>query len=280
MFIMKKEKIRKLEILIGVLFLLFTLMIVIGRFLKNDQEIIPEESAEEKEPGIDYSKIEVISGKYYYEDERFSSSFGIDVSEFQEKIDWKKVREDDVEFAYIRIGRRGATTGLLYEDKRFEENYKGAKDNGIKLGVYFFSQAIDEKEALEEAAWVLEHLKGKEVDLPIVYDCEEVFLEDEKPRLEGIDRKQLTDNTIAFAEEMKKNGYEVMIYTYQYWADTYYEMDRISVYPIWFAQYDTDIPSFEWPFNIWQYSNRGTISGIKGETDLNIMFIQKSDQSE
>ena len=280
MFIMKKEKIRKLEIIVGVLFLVFTLMIIVGRLLKKPEEEIPAEPVEEKEPGIDYSKIEVISGKYYYEDERFSSSFGIDVSEFQDKIDWKKVKEDDVEFAYIRIGRRGATTGLLYEDERFEENYKGARDNGIRLGVYFFSQAVDEKEALEEAAWVIEHLKGKEVDLPIVYDCEEVFLEDEKPRLEGLDRKQLTDNTIAFVEEMKKSGYDVMIYTYQYWADTYYEMDRISAYPIWFAQYDTDSPSFEWPFMIWQYSNKGTISGIKGETDLNIMFIQKSDQSE
>ena len=280
MFIMKKEEIRKLEIIVGVLFLVFTLMIIVGRLLKKPEEEIPAEPVEEKEPGIDYSKIEVISGKYYYEDERFSSSFGIDVSEFQDKIDWKKVKEDDVEFAYIRIGRRGATTGLLYEDERFEENYKGARDNGIRLGVYFFSQAVDEKEALEEAAWVIEHLKGKEVDLPIVYDCEEVFLEDEKPRLEGLDRKQLTDNTIAFVEEMKKNGYDVMIYTYQYWADTYYEMDRISAYPIWFAQYDTDSPSFEWPFMIWQYSNKGTISGIKGETDLNIMFIQKSGQSE
>ena len=280
MFIMKKEEIRKLEIIVGVLFLVFTLMIIVGRLLKKPEEEIPAEPVEEKEPGIDYSKIEVISGKYYYEDERFSSSFGIDVSEFQDKIDWKKVKEDDVEFAYIRIGRRGATTGLLYEDERFEENYKGARDNGIRLGVYFFSQAVDEKEALEEAAWVIEHLKGKEVDLPIVYDCEEVFLEDEKPRLEGLDRKQLTDNTIAFVEEMKKSRYDVMIYTYQYWADTYYEMDRISAYPIWFAQYDTDSPSFEWPFMIWQYSNKGTISGIKGETDLNIMFIQKSDQSE
>lgn len=277
---MKKEKIRKLEVLVGVLFLAFTLMIVVGHLLKNNKEEVPEEPIEEKEPGIDYSKIEVISGKYRYEDEHYTSSFGIDVSEFQEKIDWKKVKEDSVEFAYIRIGRRGATTGLLYEDKRFEENYKGARDNGITVGVYFFSQAIDEKEALEEAAWVIEHLKGKEVDLPIVYDCEEVFIEDEKPRLEGIDRKQLTDNTIAFAEEMKKNGYEVMIYTYQYWADTYYEMDRISAYPIWFAQYDTDSPSFEWPFSIWQYSNKGTINGINEETDLNIMFIQKSDQSE
>ena len=138
----------------------------------------------------------------------------------------------------------------------------------------------DYSQALEEAKWVKEHLKDKKVDLPIVYDCEEVFLEDEESRLTGIDKVQLTANTIAFLEEMKKSGYEVMVYTYQYWADTYYEMDKIAAYPIWFAQYDTDSPKLEYPIRIWQYSNQGTISGIKEPTDLNIMFIQKNDQPE
>jgi len=278
---MKKNRIRKLEIVIGVLFLVFALMIVIGGLIRNNkEEPATEEPAEEKGPQIDYSKIESISGKYYYEDENFTSSFGIDVSEFQDEIDWKKVKEDSVEFAYIRIGRRGATTGLLYEDEKFLQNYNGARENGILTGVYFFSQAKDEKEALEEAEWVKEHLKDKKVDLPIVYDCEEVFLEDEESRLTGIDKVQLTANTIAFLEEMKKSGYEVMVYTYQYWADTYYEMDKIAAYPIWFAQYDTDSPKLEYPIRIWQYSNQGTISGIKEPTDLNIMFIQKNDQPE
>lgn len=278
---MKKNRIRKLEIVIGVLFLLFASMIIIGRLLHKEEEaIIEEETIADSGPQIDYSKIDVISGKYYYEDENFESMFGIDVSEFQDVIDWKKVKEDGTEFAYIRIGRRGATTGLIYEDKNFEVNYNGTKENDILTGVYFFSQAKDETEALEEAKWVMDHLKGKEVDLPIVYDCEEVFLEDEKPRLEGLEREQLTLNAIAFLEELKKNGYDVMVYTYLYWADTCFDMERISQYPIWFAQYDTDVPKLEWPIRIWQYSNQGTINGIKEPTDLNIMFIQKNGQPE
>ena len=272
---MEKLKNRKFEILMGVLLLFFVILVVAGSLFRKEEAEKEEEIIVEHEPEIDYSKIDVISGKYYYEDEHFTSSFGIDVSEFQEEIDWKKVSEDKVEFAYIRVGRRGATTGLLYEDEKFEENYKGAKENGIKTGVYFFSQAINEEEAVEEAKWVIDHIKDKELDLPVVFDCEEVYLSDEKPRLDGLDKEQHTANTIAFLEEMKKNGYEVMVYTYLYWADTYYDMDQISVYPIWFAQYDADVINLEWPVNIWQYSNNGTINGIKEPTDLNIMFIRK-----
>ncbi len=274
---MNKFKNLRLELIILVLFLVFTSLIVLGRREKKVPEDIVEEETVDSIKEIDYTKIDVISGKYYYEDEHFSSSFGIDVSEFQDDIDWKKVKNDSVEFAYLRIGRRGATTGLLYEDDKFEQNYKGAKENGLKIGVYFFSQAINEKEAVEEAEWVIEHLKGKQLDLPVVYDCEEVFIEDEKPRLEGLEAKQLTDNALAFIKRIEKEGHECMIYTYLYWAENYFEMDRLTDYPFWFAQYDTDEPKLEYPIAIWQYSKNGTINGISEPTDLNIMFIAKEE---
>lgn len=277
---MKKKQIVKLEILIGVLFLSFSLLILVGRMFLNRSRNTKEESIEEKGPQIDYSKITDVSGHYSYEDENFTSSFGIDVSEFQDEIDWKKVAKDSVEFAYLRIGRRGATTGLLYDDSHFEENYKGAKDNGIKVGIYFFSQAANEKEALEEADWVLKHLKNKEIDLPIVYDLEEVILEDEPSRLEGISKEQLTANALTFLKEIEKSGYEVMVYTYLYWAENFYDMESISRYPIWFAQYDVEAPTLQYPLCMWQYSNQGTIHGIKQPTDLNILFIRKNDQPE
>ncbi len=274
---MNKFKNLRLELIILVLFLIFASLIVLGRREKKVPEDIVEEETVDSIKEIDYTKIDVISGKYYYEDEHFSSSFGIDVSEFQDDIDWKKVKNDSVEFAYLRIGRRGATTGLLYEDDKFEQNYKGAKENGLKIGVYFFSQAINEKEAVEEAEWVIEHLKGKQLDLPVVYDCEEVFIEDEKPRLEGLEAKQLTDNALAFIKRIEKEGHECMIYTYLYWAENYFEMDRLTDYPFWFAQYDTDEPKLEYPIAIWQYSKNGTINGISEPTDLNIMFIAKEE---
>ena len=267
-------------ILVGLMFLMFTAASIIW-YVHNNKEEPVADVIEEKEPEVDFSKIEKISGKYYYEDEYFYSSFGIDVSEFQKEIDWKKVSNDSVEFVFIRIGRRGATTGLLYDDERFEYNYKGAKENGIRTGIYFFSQAITEEEAVEEAHWVMDRLKGKQLDFPIVYDCEEVFFDDDEVcRVTTLDKQQTTKNTLAFLNEIKKNGYEGIIYTYSSWANNYYDMEALKDYPIWFAQYDVEKPDFAYPYTIWQYSDKGTINGISKPVDLNIMFIRKSDQPE
>lgn len=256
------------------LILIFATIYFIG---KDPKEIVPqEEPVSQNEAQVDYSKIRSISGKYSYEDDNYTSMFGIDVAEFQQEIDWRKVKDDSVEFAYIRLGRRGATKGDLYIDERFEANYKGARDNGIKVGVYFFSQALDEKEAIEEAHYVLSALENKKIDLPIAYDLEEVFLEDGLvSRIALLDKEQLTRNAIAFTNEIKKFGHEVIIYTYPYWLANFYDLDEIRDIPMWYAQYDVKKPEIDNPIMIWQYSNTGTINGISKDTDLNIMFIRK-----
>ena len=271
-----KKDFKMIELLIGILLVLFVFSAMY--FFNNKPNIINNDDEEiiEEDPTVDFSKVESISGKYYYEDEHFTSMFGIDVSEFQKEIDWDKVSNDSVEFAYIRMGRRGATTGELYIDDRFEENYKGAKDNGIKVGVYFFSQALDEKEAREEAQFVIENIKDKELDLPVVYDCEEVFLEEGLvPRIVLLSKTEITTNAIAFMEEMKKNDYDVMAYTYPYWLQNFYDLARLADYKIWFAQYDFGYPEIDHFVDIWQYSKNGTINGIEGDVDLDIMFIEK-----
>ena len=271
---MKKNNTLKLEIMMAVLGL--ALIFATIYFIRKDpEEAFPkEEPTAETDPKVDYKNIRSISGKYYYEDDYFTSSFGIDVAEFQKTIDWKKVKDDSVEFAYIRLGRRGATQGDLYMDERFEENYKGARENDIKVGVYFFSQALDEKEAIEEAHFVLSALENKPIDLPIAYDLEEVFLEDDLvSRIFLLDKEQLTKNAIAFVNEIKKFGHEAVIYTYPYWLTNFYILDEIKDIPLWYAQYDISKPEIDLPLYMWQYS--GTISGIKEPTDLNIMFIRK-----
>lgn len=273
---MKKNNTLKLEIMMAVLGL--ALIFATIYFIRKDpEEVFPkEEPTAETDPKVDYKNIRSISGKYYYEDEYFTSSFGIDVAEFQKTIDWKKVKDDSVEFAYIRLGRRGATQGDLYMDDRFEENYRGARANGIKVGVYFFSQALDEKEAIEEAHFVLSALENKPIDLPIAYDLEEVFLEDGLvSRIFLLDKEQLTKNAIAFVNEIKKFGHEAVIYTYPYWLTNFYILDEIKDIPLWYAQYDISKPEIDLPLYMWQYSNKGTINGIDKETDLNIMFIRK-----
>jgi len=265
-----------MEIIMAVLGL-FLFLATIYFIRKEPEEIFPkDEPTEVIEPEVDYKNIKSISGKYYYEDDYFTSMFGIDVAEFQKEIDWKKVKEDSVEFAYIRLGRRGATQGDLYMDDYFETNYKGAKDNGIKVGVYFFSQAIDEKEAIEEAHYVLSALENKPIDLPIAYDLEEVFLEDGLvSRIFLLDKEQLTKNAIAFVNEIRKFGHEAIIYSYPYWLSNFYILDELQDIPLWYAQYDINKPEIDRPLYMWQYSNKGTINGISKETDLNIMFIRK-----
>ena len=174
---------------------------------KNDSNIPEEIDSPTDVSEIDYDDLLSFKGRYYYEDDKYKGVFGIDVSTFQDDIDWKKVSEDDVKFAYIRIGRRGAADGHIFIDDLFETNYRGAYENGIKVGVYFFSQAYDEKEAIEEAEWVLRHIKDKHIDLPIAYDCETVWLSGgAAPRIEGLSGEQLTDNALAFCARLGDAG--------------------------------------------------------------------------
>ena len=275
---MSKKKTRHLEIAIAILLGLFIIMFIIvfpNGFARKNATVSEIDEPADTNYEINFEDIKVVSGKYFYEDDNFTSSFGIDVSTFQDEIDWNKVKNDSVEFAYIRIGRRGATTGLLYEDDLFEANYEGAKKAGLKIGVYFFSQAINETEARQEADWVINKLKGKEIDLPIAYDCEEVFLENELSRVIFLDKEDITKNALAFCRRLEEKNYHPIIYTYQFWADNYYDMEQLSSYPIWFAQYDVDEPKLDYPISIWQYSDKGTINGISTPVDLNIMFIKK-----
>ena len=265
---------KKLLLIIPIVFMILLVMLMITVLKKCTGNVADKPEVIENVQ-VDYTKLQIEDDRYRYEDEHYESCFGIDVSTFQGDIDWKKVKDDGVDFVFIRIGRRGATTGLIYEDDEFEKNYKGASENGIRIGVYFFSQAITEKEAKEEAEWVVKQLKGKQIDLPVVYDLEEVYLEDETPRTEGINPETATKNALSFLETIEKNHYAGMLYTSLYWSEYYYDMDSLGAYPVWYAQYDSDAPQLDLPISIWQYSNQGIIDGIDEKTDLNIMFLRK-----
>lgn len=226
----------------------------------------------------DFSKLNR-NGNYSYEDDKYTSMFGIDVSTFQDNIDWKKVKDAGVEFVYIRLGYRGATQGKLNVDSEFEQNYKGATENGIKVGIYWYSQPVSEAEAIEEADFVLEVLNGRKLDLPIVYDFEETHFDDGTiSRMHYLNKKARTNMAIAFSEEIEKNHHDVMIYMNLLWADNYYDLSKLNDYPIWFAQYSS-VPEFDKPFAMWQYSESGSIDGISTPVDLDILFIRKSDQN-
>lgn len=214
-----------------------------------------------------------------YDDDNYTSMFGIDVATFQGTIDWKKVKEDGVEFVFIRLGYRGAIEGILHTDDQFEANYKGAIENGIKVGVYWYCQPADEKEAIEEADYVLDVLNNRYIDFPIVCDFEETeFYDGSVSRLQGYSKSQYTSLAKAFCEEIEKHHQKVIIYSFPYWIDNCFNMEELSEYPLWYASY-TKNPSSELPIVMWQYTNEGHIDGINTDVDLNLLFIQKSDQN-
>lgn len=206
-----------------------------------------------------------------YEDEYYTSMAGIDISEHNKYIEFKEVKESGIDFVFIRAAWRGYSEGRLHDDYYFNFNYEEAKENGLLVGVYMFSQAIDEKEAIEEANHLLKLLNHRDLDLPVVYDFE--YIDTDEARTDGITKEQCTKNAIAFFNVIEEE-YDVMLYANSVLLNDYYDMDQLSKYPLWYAQYYKK-PICDYDFNIWQYSDEGVIPGIEEKTDLNIMFIPK-----
>ena len=211
--------------------------------------------------------------KEYSGDKNYRVKKGIDVSAYQGTIDWEKVKADGIDFVFLRLGYRGyAEEGTLNEDEKFEENLKGAKDAGLKVGVYFFSQATTKKEAEEEAAFVKKLLGKTKLDLPVIYDPERISAEE--ARTDEITGKDFTGFALAFCGKIEKAGYEAGIYSNMYWEAFEFDLAQLEEYPIWYADYE-DTPQTPYRFTFWQYSEEGTVDGIDGPVDLDLWFQEK-----
>lgn len=209
-----------------------------------------------------------------YEDEEYTSRFGIDVSHHQGDIDWEKVRAEGVTFAFIRIGYRGyGEEGKICPDTRALENIREAQAQGIDVGVYFFSQAVSETEALEEADFVLSSLGNIDLQLPVVYDPESIL--DDEARTDDITGEQFTKNTRVFCDAIREAGYESAIYSNMLWEAYEFDLAQLSDLDIWYADYEEE-PQTPYYFTFWQYSNEGTINGIEGDVDLNLQIYEKT----
>ena len=244
----------------------------------NNQDIIREEKEIIPYTDYDWTKLTGEQRKAY-KDDNYTSMFGIDVAAHQDVIDWDLVKKDGVEFAYIRLGYRGATEGKLNIDEQFEYNYKNAKRVGIKVGIYWYSQPVSELEAIAEADFVIDVLDGREIDLPIAYDFEETMFSDTYSRIHGMSKNDCTAMAIAFCDEMTKYNYETILYTNLYWAQNNYDWSILNDFDVWYAQYDVEYPDCDRPMVMWQYSDSGNIDGISKYCDLNIMFMRNHDQN-
>ena len=208
----------------------------------------------------------------YYENDALCSRWGIDVSEHQgNDIDWAAVADAGVQFAFARIGNRGATEGALSADEFFFQNAVRAGEVGIQVSAYFFSQALTEDEAREEAQFALDNLRETEASgatfAYVAYDHEPVEIEG--ARANNLSSEQLTANARAFCEVIAAAGYAPMLYGNQ--RDLLRLAPELrAAYPVWLAECDVEAPTAPLDFAIWQYTNAGTVPGIPTDVDLNV----------
>ena len=202
----------------------------------------------------------------YLKLQNLTSYAGIDVSAFQGKIDWKKVKASGIDFAMIRLGYRGYESGKLVEDEYAKTNLKGAAEAGLRVGAYFFSQALNIKETDQEIQFMLGVLGDTKLDMPIVLDWE---IPASTARTRNMDRQTLTDIQRHFCGQMRDQGYQPMIYFNWHQSEHLYVLHDLEEYPFWLALYQ-DRMTYPWKVEMWQYTDQGRVPGIHGNVDLNV----------
>lgn len=235
----------------------------ISLLIKTEAEIDAEaeDSAEANTDGDD-TEIRQTSGVSK------TGVLGIDVSKWQKEIDWDKVKNEGVDFAIIRCGYRGSVTGSLVEDPYFEQNIKGARAAGIKVGVYFFTQAVNEVEAVEEASMVISLVRDYELQYPVFIDTEGAG---GNGRADSLNVEERTAVCEAFCTTVKNAGLEAGVYASRNWYNNKLTASTLESYAIWLAEYRS-VPLYQGYYQMWQYTSKGKINGINGNVDLNVSY--------
>ena len=197
-----------------------------------------------------------------------TSDKGIDVSAWNGNIDWNAVKNAGISYAVIRLGYRGSVTSRLTNDTNFHKNMQGATAAGLRVGVYFVTQAVNETEAVEEASYCLSMVGSYPLSLPVFLDVER-----SGGRGDGIDMKTRTAVCKAFCGTIANGGYRAGIYANKDWMTNYIDMTQLTDYTIWMAQYNTQPTYSRTRIDLWQYSSQGKIPGISGDVDLNISYV-------
>lgn len=223
-----------------------------------------KEDSQVKKTGGESTSAEEAVNKF----ENDGQSVGIDVSAHQGRIDWAQVKASGIEFAMIRCGFRGYTEGKIYEDAYFKSNINGAVNNGIMVGIYFYSVAMNEEEALQEAAWVVERIKSYRITYPVVYDFEDF----NRGRTAGISGEQATANANTFLNYIASQGYTPMMYASKNDISNRFNKGNLN-YKFWLAHYTSET-DYTGSYQMWQYTSKGSVAGINGNTDMNVAYFR------
>lgn len=204
-------------------------------------------------------------------DERDNAvALGIDVSKWNGEIDWDIVKAEGVEFAIIRCGYRGSSSGWLVEDPYFYKNIEGARKAGVKVGIYFFTQAVSLVEAVEEASMVIALLGDFEPEYPIFIDVEGAA--GGNGRADGLDAATRTAVVNAFCQTIQNAGMEAGVYSSRNWYYNNLELDDTYNHRVWLAEY-RQTPLYTGRYDMWQYTSNGSVAGIEGRVDLNVSYL-------
>ncbi len=224
----------------------------------------------------DFTKLVCQSDRMkYYVDGKQVSFVGVDVSKYQDYIDFVKVKKDGIDFVMIRVGARGYGTGQLTLDDFFYDNLKRASDAGLRIGLYFSSQAVTEEEAVEEANMVLENIGDYAIDYPIAFDME--LVPNDTARIDVLSRTEKTKIAKAFLDTIQAAGYMGVLYGNKEWLIKEIDLSKLTSYDVWLSQI-ADIPDYPYRFSMWQYKDDAAVDGIAGYARLNISFIDYSEK--
>jgi len=190
------------------------------------------------------------------------------VSKWNGAINWNAVRDAGVSYVIIRCGYRGSSTGAMIEDPTFKANARGAIAAGLKVGVYFYSQAINEVEAIEEASMTLSLIKDFRITYPVFID-----IEASGGRGDRINRANRTAVAHAFAKTIENSGYTAGVYSNKYWFENHINTRELTRYKIWLAHYTAQTNYNFTRYDLWQYTDRGRVNGISGNVDLNLSYL-------
>ena len=210
---------------------------------------------------------------HYYSDGKQVSYLGIDLSKYQKKVDFAAIQAEGIDYCMIRVGSRGYSTGAIQADEMFDSHMAGASAVGMPIGLYFYSQAVTEAEAIEEANYVISKIGQYKITYPIAFDME--FVENDTSRIETLTRDEKTNIALAFLKRIEEAGYAGMLYGNKEWLLKRIDIAKLEQYDIWLAE-ESDIPDYPYLFSMWQYSRQGQIFGIDGYVDLNVSFIDYS----
>lgn len=227
---------------------------------------------------FDFTKMEDKAGlKRYMENGRKTSYVGVDISKHTGKVSFDRIKAAGVDYVMIRIGSRGYSTGQISLDENFKENIEGAIAAELDVGIYFYSQAVSQDEAIQEVNFVVQNLEPyrAHVKYPVAFNMG--FVSNDRSRIEGLSREDKTTVTSSFMEGIRASGYVPMIYGDKEWLIREIDLTKLQDYDIWLSQ-EEEIPDYPYRYSMWQYNTDGVVNGIDGGADLNICFVNYSER--